>query len=75
MSGYVDCPCCGETIVGEPGDLCGSCTAASCEASDGDDCQIPKCPDCETRASFMNDRKWHSNCDAPCPGAGKAWAE
>jgi hypothetical protein len=75
--GYHDCPCCGETIVGrEP--LCASCKHAGCEATDDDpdayeDCQIPRCPECDTEASYMNDGRWHSNCDAPCANAGKDW--
>jgi hypothetical protein len=76
-SGYVDCPCCDETIVGYPDDLCDSCNKAECEDNPRsgyyDNCQIPECPECGTRASWMNDDRWHSNCDAECPNAGKSW--
>lgn len=58
---------------------CDSCVEAGCEIHDHDEeddcdceydglnkdgCQIPTCPSCETPMSFMNDRKWHDNCDA-----------
>lgn len=73
-SGYHDCDCCGETIVGAR--LCDGCKKAGCEKNkEGvyDDCQIPMCPECETRASLMNDGKWHSNCEDGCPNEGKVW--
>lgn len=81
-SGYVDCFCCGETIVvddcSEPS-LCDGCVKAGCpdDADDTAGCQIPQCFECcdgdGPRASLMNDGKWHSNCDEPCPNAGKSW--
>ena len=71
--GYHDCPCCGETLCGGPLDeeRCESCAEAGCEPNDRkasdnygvyDDCQVPCCPECDTRMSFMNDEKWHRNC-------------
>lgn len=80
--GYHDCDCCGETIVGEF--LCEACVKAGCEAHvcadkhwngrtcdmDGvyDNCQIPRCDNCDTQASFFANQSekgdiWQSNCD------------
>jgi hypothetical protein len=76
-SGYVECNCCGDVIIGDDSALnyCADCVKADCVASG--DCQIPQCFECcegdGPRASLMNDGKWHSNCDAPCVNAGKAW--
>lgn len=72
MSGYVECGCCGEVIMGQRGDLCECCTRAECTPACG--CNVPQCPECETPASFLNDAQWHSNCDSACPNAGKVWS-
>lgn len=81
MSGYVECACCSTVIIGEPGDLCACCEEAVCadyEVEDGDgsyfDCQVPRCLECDTPASFMNDKRWHSNCENGCENEGKAWS-
>lgn len=76
-TGYVDCACCSETIIGRAGDLCDCCKKAGCEANrhgDYDDCQIPQCEHCDTRATFCTDQRWHSNCEAECPNHSKDWA-
>ena len=76
-----DCLCCGEDVIYadvEESPVCDSCVAAGCEPNDGggendgiwDDCQIPRCPECDTHASFLNDKRWHSNCEEDdCPKA------
>lgn len=74
MSGYVECPCCGEVIVGEPGEGCVSCTKAGCDLAAGDNCQIPDCPECHMIAMVLNDGLWHSLCGESCPNSGKTWA-
>jgi hypothetical protein len=69
--GYHSCPCCEELLCGGPLDevRCDSCVEAGCEAREEDGvfvrCEVPVCPCCETPSSFMNDKKWHDNCDDP----------
>lgn len=74
MSGYIECACCGEVIVGEVGELCDCCKQADCDPEGSDGCNVPQCPHCEVRATFMNDRQWHANCDDDCPNAKAAWS-
>ena len=73
VSGYVNCACCDDVIIGEPGELCDCCIEADCP-EDGTSCEIPRCPACDTAATFCTDRQWHSNCDEPCENEGKAWS-
>lgn len=68
-----ECPCCSECVYSDdPDDLCSCCEEAGCEAEDDKrsdnygyyvDCQIPQCGECETRATFCTDGKWHDNCE------------
>lgn len=63
-----DCPCCGEAVYSDDM-LCDACEEAGCEPNGEDvfdDCQIPECPECETRASLMSDGHWHDNCEDDC---------
>jgi len=71
-----DCPCCGEAVYSDnPLECCSCCKAAECprvsfeepeEYVNGDfECNIPRCPWCETRATFCTDGVWHPNCDDP----------
>lgn len=79
FDGYHDCPCCGETHLDPDEELCDDCLKAGCEPTEDEDgesyqdCQIPQCPDCDVRASFCTDGKWHSNCDEGCANKGAAW--
>ncbi len=41
-SGYLDCPCCGETFIGLPHEVCDCCHAAGCDPASGP-CEIPEC--------------------------------
>jgi len=60
-----DCPCCGEAVyTDDAADMCSCCVAADCPER-GDECQIPTCLTCDTRATFCTDGKWHPNCDDP----------
>lgn len=77
-----DCPCCGEDVVytEDPADMCRACAKAGCELTEGDDgrlyeieCQVPQCPDCGTRASFMTDEQWRPNCEPD--ECERAWKE
>jgi hypothetical protein len=75
---YTNCPCCGAVIVADTESaLCACCAQAGCEPreSDGifDSCEIPTCPECEVRATFCTDERWHANCAEPCENAGKSW--
>lgn len=71
-----DCPCCGDDIIysDDPEELCQDCKQAGCEANDNedsenygifDDCKVRElaCPECDTNPSFLNDGKWHTNCE------------
>lgn len=76
LTGYVECACCSETIMGRAGDLCDCCKNAGCEVNrnnEYDECQIPQCEHCNTRATFCTDQRWHSNCEDECPNHSKEW--
>jgi hypothetical protein len=74
--GYHECSCCGEIICGGPlaESRCDCCVEAGCDEDGESGCDVPRCPICETPESFMNDGKWHHNCDdrAACE---QAWEE
>ena len=70
-SGYHDCACCSEIIIGGD-ELCDACHKADCSYRHGSyDCEIPRCEECDERASYYPDHgdfpqhggSWVPNCE------------
>jgi len=59
------CVCCGMPTGCDHGEsavaLCDCCKEAGCEG-DFEYCEVPTCPECETKSTFT-DGEWHDNCD------------
>ena len=74
-TGYVECACCSDVIIGYPGELCDDCWQAECEPDEG--CNILTCEHCDVAGTYTTSDEWVPNCDDECEGyaTNTSWYE